>query len=74
MTLPLGEIQLTIVSCITLAMSIVAMMLRLWSRYLQGQNLVIHDYLALAGMFFTAATVAVFVAGAILYYNTVLIE
>lgn len=72
MALPLGEIQLIVVSCITVAMAIVATMLRLWSRYLQNQSLVSHDYLALAGILFTLATVAVLVAGESLHYNIIL--
>lgn len=63
MALPLGAIQLTVVSCITTAMAIAATMLRLWSRYLQNHSLVLHDYLALAGMFLTACTVGVYLAG-----------
>lgn len=63
MALPLGVVQLTVVACITTAMAVFATMLRLWSRYLQSHNLVIHDYLALAGMVFTAGTVSVYLAG-----------
>lgn len=63
MALPLGAIQLIVVSCITVAMAVIATMLRLWSRYLQNQSLVSHDYWALAGMLFTAAYVVVLVAG-----------
>ena len=63
MALSLGAIQLAVVSCITTAMASVTIMLRVWSRYLQNQNPVIHDYLALVGMFFTVATVSVYLAG-----------
>lgn len=65
MTLPLGAIQLAVVSCITTAMAIIAILLRLWSRRLQNHSLVMHDYLALAGMFFTACTVSVYLTGEI---------
>lgn len=63
MALPSEAIQVIVVSFTTVAMAIVAIMFRLWSRYLQNQSLVIHDYLVLAGMLFAAATLAVLVAG-----------
>lgn len=69
---PLEVIQVIVVSCITVAMAFVATMLRFWSRYLQNQSLVIHDYLVLAGTLFTAATVAVLIAGESLHYNITL--
>lgn len=63
MALPLGAIQLAVISCITTTLAIIAMILRLWSRYLQNQRLVIHDYFALAGMFLTAGAVSVYLSG-----------
>lgn len=46
-------------------MAIISIWLRLWSRRLQNHSLVMHDYLALAGMFFTACMVSVYLAGKI---------
>lgn len=63
MTLPLGAIQLAVVSLIVGPMSIVAVALRLWSRYLQNTRLAIHDYLAIAALFLAEACVSVFLAG-----------
>lgn len=69
MALPLGAIQLAVVSFVTLTLAIVATILRIWSKHLQNHGLAIHDYLAVAGMFFTAATVAVYVTGELLKHN-----
>lgn len=69
MALPLGAIQLAVVSFVTLTLAIVATILRIWSKYLQNHSLAIHDYLAVAGMFFTAATVAVYVTGELLQHT-----
>lgn len=63
MALPLGAVQLAVISCITTAMAIISMMLRLWSRYLQNQRLVIHDYFALAGLVLTIGAVSVYLSG-----------
>lgn len=63
MTLPLGAVQLTVVSFIVGPMPIVAVALRLWSRHLQNTRLAIHDYLALAALLLAEACVSVFLAG-----------
>lgn len=63
MTLPLGAIQLAVVSLIVAPLSIVAVALRLWSRYLQNTRLAIHDYLAIAALLLAEACVSIFLAG-----------
>lgn len=66
MTLPLGAIQVTVVSFITVPPAIVATFLRIWSRRLQNLPLGFHDYMAIVAMVLAAATVSVFLAGKLL--------
>lgn len=63
MTLPLGAVQLAVISFIVGPMAIVAVALRLWSRYLQRRNLAAHDYLALVALVLAESALSVFVAG-----------
>ncbi|KAJ5622002.1 hypothetical protein N7528_005234 [Penicillium herquei] len=62
MTLPLGAIQVAVVSFIVGPMAIVAVALRLWSRYLQRRKLAIHDYLVLIALLIAESAVSVFLA------------
>lgn len=63
MALPPGATQLIVVSFIVGPMSMVAVALRLWSRYLQKMRLVNHDYLALTALILARAHVSVFFVG-----------
>lgn len=63
MALPLGATQLVVVLFIVGAMPIVAVALRLWSRYLQNMKLANHDYLALTALLLAEACVSVFLVG-----------
>ncbi|ROW06270.1 hypothetical protein VPNG_08079 [Cytospora leucostoma] len=62
MGLPLGVIQVAVVAFITTPFAIGALLLRLWSRYLQGLALVFNDYMAIVAMVLAAGAVSVFLA------------
>lgn len=62
MALPLGAIQVTVVSSIATFLSILALALRLWSKHILHRPLVFHDYMACVAMAFTAGAVSVFLA------------
>ncbi|PYH29350.1 uncharacterized protein BO87DRAFT_401406 [Aspergillus neoniger CBS 115656] len=62
MTLPLGAVQLAVVSFIVGPMAIIAVALRLWSRYLQGRKLAANDYLALVALVLAESALSVFLA------------
>ncbi|KAI1866346.1 uncharacterized protein JN550_007734 [Neoarthrinium moseri] len=62
MALPLGAIQLAVVSFIASTLSITALGLRLWSRHILRQSLHFNDYMAIVAMVFTAGAVSVFLA------------
>lgn len=66
MTLPLGAVQLAVISFIVGPMAIIAVALRLWSRYLQGRKLAANDYLALVALVLAESALSVFLAGMIL--------
>lgn len=74
MTLPLGAVQVTVVSFITAPLAIITLSLRLWSRYLQNLPLAFHDYMAIVAMVLAAATVSVFLAGEYRHFSTRLIS
>lgn len=63
MTLPLGAVRVAVVSFIVGPMAIIAVALRLWSRYLQGRKLAANDYLALVALVLAEAALSVFLAG-----------
>ncbi|OJZ81564.1 hypothetical protein ASPFODRAFT_75118 [Aspergillus luchuensis CBS 106.47] len=62
MTLPLGAVRVAVVSFIVGPMAIIAVALRLWSRYLQGRKLAANDYLALVALVLAEAALSVFLA------------
>lgn len=68
MTLPLGAVQLAVVSFIVGPMAVVAVALRLWSRYLQRRNLAANDYMALVALVLAESALSVFLAGRFVEY------
>lgn len=62
MALPLGAIQVAVVSFIAIFLAITALALRLWSKHILHRRLAFHDYMACVAMVFTAGAVSVFLA------------
>ncbi|KAI9034893.1 uncharacterized protein KD926_005157 [Aspergillus affinis] len=62
MALPLGAVQLAVISFIVGPMAIIAVALRLWSRYLQRRTLAATDYLALVALVLAESALSVFLA------------
>ncbi|GKZ29880.1 hypothetical protein AbraIFM66950_006841 [Aspergillus brasiliensis] len=62
MALPLGAVRLAVVSFIVGPMALIAVVLRLWSRYLQGRKLAANDYLALVALVLAESALSVFLA------------
>ncbi|KAK3293012.1 uncharacterized protein B0H64DRAFT_464932, partial [Chaetomium fimeti] len=62
MALTPGAIPVIVVSFIATILSMVALVLRLWSKYILRRRMVLHDHMACAAMAFTAGTSSVLLA------------
>ncbi|KAI9148431.1 Satratoxin biosynthesis SC4 cluster protein [Paramyrothecium foliicola] len=62
MALPLGAIQLTVISSTTTAFAFISIGLRLWSRRILNMPLAFNDFMALIAMVFASGAVSVFLA------------
>jgi hypothetical protein len=62
MALPLGAVQLAVVSFISISLSLAALALRLWSKHILHRPLVFHDYMACGAMLFTTGAASVYLA------------
>ncbi|KAH8600631.1 hypothetical protein B0O99DRAFT_736691 [Bisporella sp. PMI_857] len=64
MALPLGAIQVVVVSLLIFPFSIISLVLRLWSKRIQKSPYAFHDYMAIVAIVLTAGAVSVFLAAA----------
>jgi len=65
MGLPIHGSQIIAVSFISVGLAMTALVLRLWSRRLQGVSLAFNDYMAIVAMVFAAGMVSLFLLGKI---------
>lgn len=56
--IPSGGLMVIVINTIFLFLAIVAVILRFWARFLSKRRISLDDYLIVAGLIFTIATIA----------------